>query len=120
MASIAWQTVASVFDTDLCPNNIWQFYAWCYAFFPEGEAFYTVGLAAVCWAIWNCRNRMTFEFKFPKSPFEIVFGSCASLLYWAGMQKHGDGDDLRRGAMMLKDNTNKMMRICAAAQQRSG
>lgn len=81
VARFVWRTIGSVFGTELCPNNILQFYTWWYVFFPEGEKFYTVGLAAVCWAIWNCRNRATFEFKLPKTPFEVVFATCASLLY---------------------------------------
>lgn len=62
--------------TDSCRNNLWQFYSWCYVFLPDGARFFTFGLAAICWAIWNYRNHATFEFKMPKSPSEIVFSAC--------------------------------------------
>src|SRR4051812_47363809 len=61
VARASWRIVASVLGMDRCPNTVWQFYSWCFAFFPEVEVFYTVGLAAICWAIWNLRNRATFE-----------------------------------------------------------
>lgn len=62
-ARVVWRTVGSMLGTELCPNNLCQFYAWCYVFLPGGERFFTTGLAAICWAIWNCRNRATFEMK---------------------------------------------------------
>ncbi|KAF7059423.1 hypothetical protein CFC21_066332 [Triticum aestivum] len=111
-----WRTVRSVFGTELCPNNIWQFCSWCYTFLPDGGRFYSFGLAAICWSIWNCRNQATFGFKFLKIPFEVVFSSCVFLDYGAGLLKSDDQEAMWRGAMMLRDNVKNMMRICAAAQ----
>ncbi|XBH95920.1 hypothetical protein VPH35_086409 [Triticum aestivum] len=115
VARIAWRTVGAVFGTDLCPNNLCQFYSWCYAFIPQGEWCFTMGLAAVCWAIWNRRNQATFEFKKMSSPFEIVFNACMHLSYWAGLLKGERRVELERGAMILKENAKEMMRICATA-----
>ena len=83
--------------------------------FPGGERFYTVVLAAMCWAIWNIRNRITFESKRLKYLFEIIFLVCANILYWAGLQKEaGDAEDLKKGAEMIRSNAKQMMRICGA------
>ena len=101
--------------TDLCPNNLCQFYSWCYAFLPQGERHFTVGLAAVCWAIWNRRNQVTFEHKKMSSPFEIVFNACMHLSYWAGLLKGERRVELERGAMIMKDSAKEMMRIYATA-----
>lgn len=92
-----------------------HFYSWCYAYLLQGERFYTTGLAAVCWVMWNCRNRATFEFKKLASPFEIVFAASVHLSYWAGLLKGGDRTDLERGVALLKENTKSMMRICASS-----
>jgi hypothetical protein len=94
VARIAWRTVGFVLGTDMYPNNLCQFYSWCYAYLPEGERFYTTGLAAVCYTIWNHKNRATFEFKKLASPFEIVFAASVHLSYWAGLLKGGDRMDL--------------------------
>lgn len=64
----------------LCPNNGSQYFSWCYSFLPDGEKFYTVGLAAITWAIWNARNWATFEHKMTKTAFEIVFPACTFLI----------------------------------------
>ncbi|XBI76725.1 hypothetical protein VPH35_069935 [Triticum aestivum] len=98
-------------DTDLCPNSLWQAYSWCYVYFPNGEIFYTVGISALCWAIWTCRNSATFESKQLKTPFECCFSMCVFLCYWAGLLKQEDAVDLRAGVNMLKNSASRMMRI---------
>ena len=101
-----------VLRTDLCPNNAWQYYVWCNMFLPNGAKFFTVGLAAVTWAIWLARNRATFEKKLIKSPFEIVYSACSFLLYWAGLQAGEDIKQLRAGAEMIRNGTMLLMRAC--------
>lgn len=59
---------------------------------------------------------MTFEFKLPKTPSEVVFVACAFLLSLAGLQKTEDQTALEQGAAMLKNNTSYLMRICVAVQ----
>ena len=48
-------------------------------YFAAISKFYTVDLAGICWSIWNCCTRATFEFKLPQFPFVRAFASCASL-----------------------------------------
>ncbi|XBH97563.1 hypothetical protein VPH35_127217 [Triticum aestivum] len=83
-----------------------------FLFLPGFEKIYTVGLAAICWAIWLARNRATFERKWINSPFEIVFTACAFLIYWAGLQKPGMEEMVKKGAEMLKANSTQMMLLC--------
>lgn len=48
---------------------------------------YAMGLAAICWAIWKCKNTVCFDNKEIKSPTEIVCMICSFLNYWAGLLK---------------------------------
>ncbi|KAM3299505.1 hypothetical protein ACQJBY_040812 [Aegilops geniculata] len=116
VARVAWRSIDVVLGTDTCPNNVWQYYVWCNMFLPKRDKFFTVGLAAVTWAIWLARNRATFENKLIKSPFEIVFSACSFLLYWAGLQKQGDAEELRQGAEMIRSSTSRLMALCEKAR----
>jgi hypothetical protein len=39
------------------------------------------GMAAVCWAIWILRNKMTFEKYVLRNPAEVVFTVCSFLMH---------------------------------------
>ncbi|KAF7093428.1 hypothetical protein CFC21_095842 [Triticum aestivum] len=120
VARVAWRAVGVVLGTDLCPNNTWQFYVWCNMFLPNETRFYTVGLAAVTWAIWLARNKATFEKQLNKSPFEIVYSTCSFLLYWAGLQPVEGVARLRLGVEMIRASTTKLMAMCEGARRATG
>ena len=95
----------------------WQYFVWCHKFLPVEKTFYTVGLAAACWAIWLARNRATFGKKQIKTPFEIVFSLCSFLLYWTGLQQGDAARELRTGAEMVRTSTMQLMKMCDVAKQ---
>lgn len=53
---------------------------------------------------------MTFDKYLLRSPFEVIFAACASLLSWAGLQKLSDVDLLKEGAKKLVANAQELMR----------
>lgn len=89
-------------------------------FLPNETRFYTVGLAAVTWAIWLARNKATFEKQLIKSRFEIVYSACSFLLYWAGLQPVEEVARLRLGAEMIRASTTKLMAMCEGAKRATG
>uniref|UniRef100_A0A8I6WUD9 Reverse transcriptase zinc-binding domain-containing protein n=1 Tax=Hordeum vulgare subsp. vulgare TaxID=112509 RepID=A0A8I6WUD9_HORVV len=112
VARVVWRTVGAMFGTSYVPKSIWKVYAWLYAFLPGFSDVYTVGLAAICSAIWLARNRATFEKKWINTSFEIVFTTCAFLKYWAGLQKPVMMEVVKKGADMLKENAPHMLLLC--------
>jgi hypothetical protein len=49
------------------------------------ETVYHLGSAAICWAIWKCRNKACFDKKLIKHPTDIMFHACSFMIYWAGL-----------------------------------
>lgn len=66
-------TVANCLRTNNRPQIIQQFYIWTNKLWPQGKEMFTIGLSAVCWAIWKCRNKACFELKNIHSPMEMVY-----------------------------------------------
>jgi hypothetical protein len=58
-------------------------------------------ITSIFWAIWNIRNKVTFEKHILRSPSEISFFSISLLLYWEGLQEGSDKGCLADGAAKL-------------------
>jgi hypothetical protein len=63
-----------------------------------------LGVAAICWALWKCRNKVVFEKKVTKNPLEIICHACTLMIYWLGLFVELDRDQLIEGA-------NTMLRV---------
>ena len=74
-------------------------------------------LAAVCWAVWMTRNRITFENLRVRSPLVTVFYMCSLLYYWAGLFGDEDGALIRGGA---DDLMRKASQLAACSAGNSG
>lgn len=104
VAKAIWLVVAQCFGASNIPMNLQQCWLWCKRWLPYGEKFHPLGIGAICWAIWKCRNRAVFDKKLIKSPLEIVCHACALMKYWVGLFADMDQDQLVEGA-------NTMLRV---------
>jgi hypothetical protein len=82
-------------------NQCWD---WCEKWLSFGKKLHTLGIAAVCWAIWKARNKLCFEGKLILNPISIVCHACALMSYWAGLYAGMDREALEEGV-------NTMLRI---------
>jgi hypothetical protein len=80
-AKYVWSLLAYSLGSVCGPSNIDQYWLWVQGILPPAPNMHTVGLAAVCWAIWHTRNSVCFENKRVKSPTEIVCLICSFLAY---------------------------------------
>jgi hypothetical protein len=101
VSKVVWGIVGSTMGTNLVPNSFWQAMTWFHSFLPRDEKFFVVLIAAICWAIWNVRNKITFEKHVMRSPNEIVYFAISLIRYWAGLQKGADKEYLAGGADKL-------------------
>jgi hypothetical protein len=69
-----------------------------------------LGLAAICWAIWNARNNTCFERKkHIKLPNDIMFSACMFMKYWAGLYPDESQSAIEAGVeIMMKTAINVM------------
>jgi len=102
-----WAIMAKCFGATNVPRSFDQCWNWCDKWLPAGKQFHTVGIAAVCWAIWKARNKVCFEGKPLLNPIAIICHACALMNYWAGLFKEIDKEALEAGV-------NTMLKIAAS------
>lgn len=97
-----WSLVAFVIGADNRPTSFTQHWCWVARHLKNRNHYYTVGLAAICWAIWKSRNNLCFEGKLISSPTEIICSASSFISYRAGLQKGSGQEELAAGAEALK------------------
>lgn len=101
VAKIIWSVIAKCLNASNIPTNFQQCWLWCDKWFFFGEKYHAWGIAAICWAIWKCRNRAVFDKKLIKSPLEIICHACALMKFWAGLFAELEQEQLVEGANTL-------------------
>lgn len=101
VAKAVWAIVATSLGADNIPRNLEQCWSWCEQWLPLGETFHTMGIAAVCWALWKTRNKTCFEGKTVHDPASIVCYACTLMSYWAGLFADDDKVALEAGINVL-------------------
>jgi len=51
-ANYVWSLLAYTLGADCRPSNMNQYWIWIHRILPQAPSLHSVGLAAVCWAIW--------------------------------------------------------------------
>lgn len=102
-ARAVWAIVAKSLGATDVPSSFEQCWRWCDKWLLKGQQFHTVGIAAICWALWKARNKTCFEKKPLPNPIAIICHACALMNYWAGLFKEMDKEALEAGVTtMLK------------------
>jgi RsiW-degrading membrane proteinase PrsW (M82 family) len=53
-----------------------------------------VGVAAICWAIWKCRNDIVFKKTKFNSILQVIFKGAYWLRFWAQLQREEQAKDI--------------------------
>lgn len=67
-SKVVWGIITGCLGTTVIPSNINQYWKWIDKYLPQLKQIHGFGLAAICWAIWNARNRACFEKKTYQTP----------------------------------------------------
>jgi len=96
--------------------NLQQCWRWCEIWLPFGKKFHPWGIGAICWAIWKCRNKASFEKKLITSSVEIICHACALMIYWAGLYSEMDQEQLVEGANLMLKVAKEILAVQTARQ----
>jgi len=77
VAKCVWALVGQCIGATDIPRNNTQYKLWIDKWLPDGQKIHHFGFAAICWAIWKCRNKAVFDAKRIRHPAKILLHSCA-------------------------------------------
>ena len=96
-----WALIGHCFGTNSTPRNSSQYKQWIQIWVPNTNNIHHFGYAAICWAIWKCRNKAVFDGKTIRHPAEILFHACSFMNYWAGLYNSDFQGSLMEGVKVL-------------------
>ena len=101
VATVTWGFIALCLGTHEIPNEILAYSGWIRKHLPGGTTIYHFIFAAICWAIWKCRNKACFDSKLIKHPAEIIYHASSFMMYWAGLYPPEMQGKILEGVMTL-------------------
>ena len=72
-----------VFDIGLYANIANLFGTWLNGIDKVTKARIRIGVAAILWTIWNCRNDIIFNNKFSTHYLQVIHQACSSIHLWS-------------------------------------
>ena len=112
---LSYTMIEQCFGANNTPKDSQQYKQWIQKWLPDGQNVYYFGFAAVCWAIWKCRNNAIFDAKLIRHPTEILLHSCAFMNFWARLYTSDFQGRLLDGVKTLLACAHKVL-----AQQAGG
>ena len=103
VAKTIWALVRCAFDLKSTPRDLSDcFGIWLKKIQEDSKKLIMVGVSALLWAIWRCRNNIVFDRKMISDPMGIVKMMCGWISDWAVLQKRCPGERmLMLGAKLI-------------------
>ena len=103
LARFAWCIIKDCYGWDCIPASVSDFFE---VWVPRNLKLpHKMGLfffAGLAWSIWNIRNKMTIEKKFP-NPTDVLFSGIAFLQKWKVLLKESDAERVKTMTKSLLD-----------------
>lgn len=100
IARMIWGFFREIFKWHDCPTSMKSLSEmWIHGKGPLATSLTLFIFAGFTWAIWNNRNKMAIEHKFPKSPSDIIYIALSFMQKWSLLLKEDD----RQRILQVKD-----------------
>jgi hypothetical protein len=109
IAKAVWATFVTCIGANDIPSSIDRCWLWFEKWLPGGKKFHTLGIVAICWAMWKARNKLCFEGKSVQNPISIVCHACALMCHWAGLYQKEDKELLEAGVNTMLQIALKLL-----------
>jgi hypothetical protein len=102
MARLMWFAISMSFGFRQPTNVSHIFGPWISGFPPEFRNQVLIGVAAMCWALWLCRNDVVFQRSKPNSCLQVIFRGAYWIRSWAILSKEEKREELLTGCRRLE------------------
>jgi hypothetical protein len=102
LARFIWNTVFISFGIHP-PRNVASLLGnWLRGVQPKLKTQVFVGIAALCWAVWLCRNNVVFNGSNTNFLLQVIFRGTFWARQWSSLLKEEDGQRVKDGCMILE------------------
>jgi hypothetical protein len=90
LAKFVWAGIRELLECSWNPNSFMDMFAILQAFSGRARRILWLFFAAICWALWNTRNKFTIENTFPNHPADVLYKITMYLQQWRILSKRKD------------------------------
>ena len=94
LANVGWSVLRQLLGCSWAPANFPQFFAIQQSLLGRQRRISWVLFAALCWALWTTRNKLTIDAVLPKHPSDVIFKMSMFIQVWANLAKEQDKEAL--------------------------
>lgn len=110
VASLMWSLLQCTFGLRKTPASIEECLGtWIKSFLKEDKKLVLVGISALFWTLWKCRNGVIFDNKFFTDPMTLIKLMCRWILDWSILQiKEQNREVMELGIKLLERVANEV------------
>jgi hypothetical protein len=94
IAKFMWTAVRELLSCSWNPSCLSHVARLLHTCVGETKQFFWICNAALCWTLWNVRNKFSVEGKFPTQPIDCIYKISMYLQVWKPMPRRSDREAL--------------------------
>ena len=97
LAKCVWQAIQYTFGVTPPVNITCMMGSWLNGYPAKLKKQMLIGVCAICWALWLCRNEVVFQKRYPNSFLQVIFRGT----YWARLWSQLSEEETMKALMNL-------------------